>query len=93
MGVAVTPVVCFLGEVPSTLAPNPDEVAEVFTVPLAALLQRHLWVHRENMAPVFLGGPYVIWGLTGYILDRFHKDILLPNNLSSNDDGADSGRL
>jgi hypothetical protein len=85
----VTPVVCFLGEMPSELSPNPDEVAEVFTIPLSALLKRPLWVYNESMAPIFLGGPHVIWGLTGYILDRFYKDILLPNNLSSSDDESD----
>ena len=90
VGVAVTPVVCFLGEMPDNLSPNPDEVAEVFTIPLSSFLKRHLWVHKEGMAPIFLGGPHVIWGLTGYILDRFHKDILLPNNLSASDDSNDT---
>jgi hypothetical protein len=35
VGVAVTPVVCFIGEVGmSQLNPNPNEVSECFTVPL-----------------------------------------------------------
>lgn len=93
VGVAVTPVVCFLGEVPTTLSPNPDEVAEVFTIPLSAFLQRHLWVYKEGIAPIFLGGPHVIWGLTGYILDRFYKDILLPNSLSASDNGIEAQSL
>ncbi|GKY94939.1 hypothetical protein MPSEU_000458800 [Mayamaea pseudoterrestris] len=95
VGIAVTPVVCFLGEMPTNLSPNADEVAEVFTIPLSEFPKRHLWVRKEGMAPIFLGGPYVIWGLTGYILDRFYRDILLPNNLSSSDEGNDevSGRL
>jgi nudix motif 8 len=86
VGVAVTPVVCFLGELPDHLEPNAGEVAEVFTIPLHSLLDKHLWVHKEGLAPVFLGGPHVIWGLTGYILDRFHKDILLPNSRADGDD-------
>jgi len=80
VGVAVTPVVCFfsqdLAEV--DLKPNPDEVAEVFTIPLAGLLDRSQWVYKEDHAPIYIGGPYIIWGLTGFLLDRFTKDVLLP---------------
>jgi 8-oxo-dGTP pyrophosphatase MutT (NUDIX family) len=80
VGVAVTPVVCYfsqdLAEV--DLKPNPDEVAEVFTIPLAGLLDRSQWVYKEDHAPIFIGGPYIIWGLTGFLLDRFTKDVLLP---------------
>lgn len=65
VGVAVTPVVCFLGEIPERLRPCPREVSEVFTVPLSSLSKKHLWVHKEGMAPIFLGAPHVIWGLTG----------------------------
>jgi 8-oxo-dGTP pyrophosphatase MutT (NUDIX family) len=68
-GVAVTPVVCYLGELPE-LSPNPEEVSEVFTVPLVDLLNKSFWIHKEELAPIFVGGPYVIWGLTGYILER-----------------------
>lgn len=85
VGVAVTPVVCFLGELPDRLVPDQREVAEVFTIPLASLLDKSLWVYKEGLAPIFLGGPHVIWGLTGYILDRFCKDILLPNSRSPSD--------
>jgi len=80
VGVAVTPVVCSfnqdLAEV--DLIPNPDEVAEVFTIPLVSLMDKKLWVYKDDHAPIFVGGPYAIWGLTGYILERFWKDILLP---------------
>jgi len=80
VGVAVTPVVCSfnqdLAEV--DLIPNPDEVAEVFTIPLASLMDKNLWVYKDDHAPIFVGGPYAIWGLTGYVLERFWKDILLP---------------
>ena len=34
------------------------------------------WIYRKDSAPIFIGGPHVIWGLTGYIIDRFVKDIL-----------------
>jgi 8-oxo-dGTP pyrophosphatase MutT (NUDIX family) len=69
-GVAVTPVVCYLGELPD-LSPNPEEVSEVFTIPLVDLLNKSFWIHKDALAPIFVGGPYVIWGLTGYILERF----------------------
>lgn len=74
-GIAVTPVVCYLGELPEMLHPNPDEVAEVFTVPLVDLLDSSLWVHPDGLAPIFIGGPHVIWGLTGYILQRFALEL------------------
>jgi nudix motif 8 len=80
VGVAVTPVVCYLGELPAQLHPNPTEVAEVFTIPLRSLVDQKLWVHREGFAAIFVGGPYPIYGLTGYILDRFAKDIIMPNS-------------
>lgn len=77
VGVAVTPVVCFLGEIgESQLNPNPVEVAEVFTVPLELFLDRDMWIHKLNHAPFFTGGPHIIWGLTAYIVNRFVKDII-----------------
>ncbi|KAL9184170.1 hypothetical protein ACHAXT_002256 [Thalassiosira profunda] len=77
VGVAVTPVVCFLGEIGETeLNPNPDEVAECFTVPLESFLDRDRWVHKKHYAPFFTGGPHTIWGLTGYIVHRFVMDVI-----------------
>jgi len=77
VGVAVTPVVCFLGEIgESQLNPNPSEVAECFTVPLESFLDRDRWVHKKHYAPFFTGGPHIIWGLTGYIVNRFVMDII-----------------
>lgn len=81
VGVAVTPVVCFLGELPEELHPNPASVANVFTIPTASLLDESLWLHRDGLAPIFLGGPEEIWGLTGYILYRFGQDILQPGSI------------
>jgi nudix motif 8 len=77
-GVPVTPVVGYVGELESlNLSPNPSEVDECFTVPIKDLLNRDLWVIRDFSAPVFTGGPFVIWGLTAYLLDRFLQDVLL----------------
>jgi len=81
-GVAVTPVVCYIGEISHlNLEPNPDEVAECFTVPLCPLLDRERWVHREGYAPIFTGGPHLVWGLTGYIVERFLKDVMARYNV------------
>lgn len=77
VGLAVTPLVCFVGDLTdSRLEPNASEVAEVFTIPLMTLLQRKNWIHREDCAPIYVGGPHVIWGLSGFLLERFSKDIL-----------------
>ena len=83
VGVAVTPVVAYLSQdfTEVDLKPNPDEVSEVFTIPLHSLLDKSQWLYKEDHAPIFIGGPYVIWGLTGYILERFWKDVLLPFNV------------
>ena len=60
----------------SRISLNYDEVSECFTVPIASLLDKSKWIHRDDCAPIFVGGPYMIWGLTGYIVDRFAKDIV-----------------
>jgi len=81
-GVAVTPVVGFLGELNDLkLAANPDEVEQFFTVPMDSLLVESNWTHRDFSAPVFNGGPFVIWGLTAYLLDRLLKEIILKGNI------------
>ena len=77
VGVAVTPVVCYLGHLDKfQLHPNPDECAECFTVPLELFLDREHWVHKQNLAPIFTGGPHLIWGLTGYIVHRLVIDLM-----------------
>ena len=77
VGVAVTPVVCYLGNLDKfQLHPNPDECAECFTVPLELFLDRDRWVHKQHYAPFFTGSPHIIWGLTGYIIHRFVIDLM-----------------
>jgi len=76
-GIAVTPLVAFIGEIGHLcLDPNPDEVSECFTVPLQSILKNELWIHKDNSAPIFTGGPHMIWGLTGYVIEKFIKDVL-----------------
>ena len=31
---------------------------------------------HKNYSPFFSGGPHIIWGLTGYIVNRFVMDII-----------------
>lgn len=67
------------------------QVEQWFTVPLADLLDKANWEHREFSAPVFTGGPFVIWGLTAYLLERFLLDVVTQCNLSFSTDNSDSG--
>lgn len=77
-GIAVTPVLGFIGELNElTLTPNPTEVDQYFTVPLKDIMDEKNWIIRDFSAPVFNGGPFVIWGLTAYLLDHFIKDVVL----------------
>ncbi|CAI5728687.1 unnamed protein product [Hyaloperonospora brassicae] len=69
-GIAVTPIVGFIGEMSDqTVAINEDEVESLFTVPLRDLMNQDNWTRHSNATPVFTGGPHVIWGLTAYLLD------------------------
>ncbi len=34
------------------------------------------WIMEKYKAPAFVGGPYQIWGLTGYILHRLVNDVI-----------------
>ena len=69
-GFRVTPVVAFVHP-PFTLTPDPFEVAEVFEVPLAFLLdpknhQRHSLHYKGALRHFFAMpyGEYFIWGAT-----------------------------
>ncbi len=76
-GVAVTPVIGYIGELADLpLQPNYDEVEQVFTIPMHDLLDSKNWTHKSFSAPAFHGGPYVIWGLTAYLLHRFLDDVV-----------------
>lgn len=57
--------------------PNPDEVAEVLEVPLAALLDpanfstyERDYQGRQVLEPSFRYGSHVIWGATAFIVDQ-----------------------
>lgn len=42
------------------LTPNPDEVEQLFSVPLADLLDKNKWVIRDFSTPVFTGETWHI---------------------------------
>ena len=49
-------------------------------MPLVDLVKKSHWEHKEfgpsNFKGYFSGGPFVICGLTAYILDRFLTEII-----------------
>ena len=54
----------YIGELNElTLTPNPDEVDQLFTVPLADLLDKNKWVIRDFSTPVFTGRCLVVFYL------------------------------
>eukprot|EP00520_Triparma_pacifica_P009960 CAMPEP_0118645492 /NCGR_PEP_ID=MMETSP0785-20121206/7535_1 /TAXON_ID=91992 /ORGANISM="Bolidomonas pacifica, Strain CCMP 1866" /LENGTH=414 /DNA_ID=CAMNT_0006537389 /DNA_START=168 /DNA_END=1409 /DNA_ORIENTATION=+ len=92
-GIAVTPVVGYVGTLgEGSLEPNPQEVEECFTVPLADVLKKQNWVSRDGQAPIFTGGPHVVWGLTAYILDRFKQDVLARYRISFKSEEGEEGK-
>ncbi|NXC06854.1 NUDT8 protein, partial [Orthonyx spaldingii] len=85
-GMSVAPVVANLGPLEAlTLTPNPDEVEEVFTLPLAHLLREENqgYTHFRTAGgygytlPVFLNGPHKVWGLTA-IVTELTLELLVP---------------
>lgn len=76
-GIAVTPVVGFIGELDELqLVPNSDEVEEYFTVTLEQLVDENNWAAHNFASPVYVGSRYKIWGLTGYLLHKFVQNVL-----------------
>ncbi|XP_065260583.1 mitochondrial coenzyme A diphosphatase NUDT8 [Emys orbicularis] len=77
-GLTVAPVLAHLGPLECVcLSPNPQEVEDVFTIPLSHLLQAQNhgytnFCHQGRYSytlPVFLNGRYRVWGLTAIITD------------------------
>ncbi|XP_003941238.1 mitochondrial coenzyme A diphosphatase NUDT8 isoform X2 [Saimiri boliviensis] len=82
----VVPVLAGVGPLdPQSLRPNPEEVDEVFALPLAHLLQTrnqgytHFCQggHFRYTLPVFLHGPHRVWGLTA-VITEFALQLLAP---------------
>ncbi|EKE44654.1 hydrolase, NUDIX family protein [Oceaniovalibus guishaninsula JLT2003] len=73
-GYEITPVLGWVAD-PFDARPEPGEVAEIFTVPLAHVadpalyaVQSRLWRGRERRYFTVPYGPYYIWGATARIL-------------------------
>eukprot|EP01035_Chromulina_nebulosa_P017824 gene17824-23435_t len=99
-GIAVTPVVGFIGEYTElSLTPNKDEVESLFTVKLSDLLDDKKWIIREYSAPVFTGGPHIgefsqYTEITATLPYDFNFDLFNANktlNVSSGDVSIPSG--
>lgn len=78
----ITPVLALMTDI-SSLAPNPAEVSEVFTLSIRHLTHpanhRYTLFKGHNVKyPVFLGGPRKIWGLSGFILNMTLLRLLPP---------------
>src|SRR5665213_747458 len=83
-GFAILPVVGVLTE-GFALVPNPAEVAEIFEVPLAFLLdpknrerQSREWQGRKREFYAFNHGGHYIWGATAAILVNFAEKLIAP---------------
>jgi 8-oxo-dGTP pyrophosphatase MutT (NUDIX family) len=60
-GVAVTPVIGYIGELNDRiLSPNPDEVEQLFTIPISDLMDASKWTQKDFSTPAFHGGPFLI---------------------------------
>ncbi len=80
-GLAVTPVVGYLGAVdPANLRRHEGEVDAIFAVGIEALADptRRHWQRYplRGRMPVFDAAPWPVWGLTAYILAEFLRDVL-----------------
>lgn len=62
------------------IAPRPPQRSEMYDEMYAAVRGRPSllcrWKLEKYKAPAFVGGPYEIWGLTGYILHRLVNDVI-----------------
>ncbi len=81
IGIKVKPIIGLLDKMPP-LRGNPDEIDSIFTVPLDVFLQQKPnYQHKVkymglNIAvPSFNHEGYVIWGLTGFMIVEFMRQV------------------
>uniref|UniRef100_A0A182NC53 Nudix hydrolase domain-containing protein n=1 Tax=Anopheles dirus TaxID=7168 RepID=A0A182NC53_9DIPT len=80
-GPSITPIVGAVVDFsPAQLKPSTDEVAKVFTVPVAlfadAANRRHTQFRSNYTLPVFLNGEETVWGITAIITHLFLTALL-----------------
>ena len=72
-GFAVTPVISYWHDPHEVSVKQPSEVAEVFSVPIATMLQptNQVWaIKNKYKGPAFLIDDRLIWGFTGTLLTQ-----------------------
>ena len=81
IGMKVKPIIGLLDDMP-ILQANPDEIESIFTVPLDVFLnQKPTYDHKVKYmginipVPSFNHEGYVIWGLTGYMIVEFMRQV------------------
>lgn len=81
VGIKVKPIIGLLDDIPH-LTPSPDEIDSIFTVPLDVFLQQKPnYQHRIKYmglsipVPSFNYQGYVIWGLTGFMIVEFMRQV------------------
>ncbi|MFO1391086.1 MAG: CoA pyrophosphatase [Agitococcus sp.] len=81
VGIKVKPIIGLLDDIPQ-LTPSPDEIDSIFTVPLEVFLQQKPnYQHKIKYmglsipVPSFNHEGYVIWGLTGFMIVEFMRQV------------------
>jgi 8-oxo-dGTP pyrophosphatase MutT (NUDIX family) len=81
IGMKVKPIIGLLDEMP-VLQANPDEIESIFTVPLDVFLnQKPSYDHKIKYMGINIAVPsfnhegYMIWGLTGYMIVEFMRQV------------------
>lgn len=81
VGIKVKPIIGLLDDIPH-LTPSPDEIDSIFTVPLEVFLQQKPnYQHKIKYmglsipVPSFNYQGYVIWGLTGFMIVEFMRQV------------------
>ncbi len=81
IGLKVKPIIGLLAEMPYLKA-SPDEIESIFTVPLDLFLQQKpTYDHKIKYMGITIPVPsfnyegYVIWGLTGYMIVEFMRQV------------------
>ncbi|KAL8274893.1 hypothetical protein Esti_001182 [Eimeria stiedai] len=80
---------------PPLLQPSPDEVQDIFAVPLETLLQQQQQRPRDLQLnlPYFMFDNYVIWGVTAFVLNGVLSNLVVPAMLLQLPEGSSSSSM